>query len=416
MEEKNKMKKILTILISVMLVMVGVVSATDGDVTIVVNNQTGVPIEGATASLLFYGGGKGGYSMPSMTTDEIGSATFTASEIATWLAANGYSPVAGQINIQPGAKVVTDTAYGKVRTVRAIDGFPVIPYSIMGGTLVVGAAMDFDYNMLMMSKEPVQTTWDDDANTFAVTATLAESISVSYNEMRLRLIRNIVSPQVPSTNPDDRWYFSGVEWIGIGTEDATNAGLSLSATFSQDILSDWVDGNKAIVRPEIWIERDVDGTATVDDYYAADITLSSSYIDYPRTESNVEGEGADFVALSVPDSINYGTLYSFDGFKSQVESIDLVNVGSLDVTVTPIWANGAEVFKYINFDDTVASGVIDSFSTTIDMAVTSGEGVFPVVFSNTKPLTTWIKLITGTDLAKLEGPQTGTIYFSAVEA
>ncbi|TET84565.1 MAG: hypothetical protein E3J36_00955, partial [Candidatus Nealsonbacteria bacterium] len=104
----------------------------NGDVTIVVQNQAGTPIEDATATLLFYGGGKGGYSMPGKPTDGIGTAIFTAAEIAVWLAAEGYNPE-GQIYAQPGAKVETDTAYVKVRTVDPGDGFPCIPYNTPGG-------------------------------------------------------------------------------------------------------------------------------------------------------------------------------------------------------------------------------------------------------------------------------------------
>jgi len=58
-----KSKKLFFIFAFSLIFLIGVVSAANGDVTIVVNNQVGQPISGATATLLLYGGGKGGTSM-----------------------------------------------------------------------------------------------------------------------------------------------------------------------------------------------------------------------------------------------------------------------------------------------------------------------------------------------------------------
>ncbi|TRZ54175.1 MAG: hypothetical protein D4S01_00010 [Dehalococcoidia bacterium] len=282
-------RKIFSILFALVLVLsLGLVTAlpveaqlADGDVTIVVQDQAGSPIEGATARLLFYGGGKGGYSMDGKSTDANGSATFTAAEIETWLTAKSYDPSI-QIYAQPGAKVETDTAYGKVRTVDPEDGFPCIPYNTPGVTLVVKSAMSFTYEMIMMSTEPVQTVWDDPNNDFTVTTTLADSLSVIPDVTKIRLIRNLVGGQPGAVDPDDDWYMwngTGYEkWIGIATVEATATGASVSASFSQDIFSDWLVGNKTVVRPEFGVNRTVDSVSCIDDYNAVDIMRPSSYI------------------------------------------------------------------------------------------------------------------------------------------
>ncbi|KKL49402.1 hypothetical protein LCGC14_2315850, partial [marine sediment metagenome] len=114
-------------------------------------------------------------------------------------------------------------------------------------------------------------------------------------------------------------------------------------------------------------------------------------------------------------------LYSAPGFETAAQEFTLTNVGSLDVLVTPIWANGAEVFKRIKFsDDNVIYGMItggvgleSDYSTTIGRLLISNN---PLEFSN--PVTVWtkIKIALGDTLAALKGPQSGTIYFQAVEA
>jgi hypothetical protein len=284
------MKRIFSILLALALVLglslvaVAPVSANpaDGDVTIVVQDQAGNPVAGATATLLFYGGGKGGYSMDGKTTDGSGSATFNATEIATWLTTNGYNATS-QIYVQPGAKVETTSAYGRVRTVDPTTGFPCIPYNTPGGTLVPKPAMSFTYNMIMMSTEPVETVWNDPGNNFTVTATLAESLSVTPDVTRIRLIRNLVGGQSPAPGgSDDDWYmWNGTayeRWKGIATVNATATGSSVSATFSQGIFSDWQVGNKVVVRAEFGLNRTVDSVSCIDDYYSSDILRPSSYI------------------------------------------------------------------------------------------------------------------------------------------
>ncbi len=285
------MKKLLSVLLILVLAcsfsLVTAVPAgaepADGDVTIVVQNQAGDPIEGATASLLFYGAGLGGTPMEDVQlTDVDGSATFIAADIADWLATTVVDST-GQIYVQPRAEVDTGTAYGKVRTVDPVDGFPIIPYNVPGDSLVPKSAMDFTYNMILMSTEPVQTVWDDSSNEFTVTATLADSLSVTPDVIKLRLIRNRVGVQPPAEDPDDDWYmWNGTtyeSWVGIATVEADVTGTSVSATFSSLVIfDDWEDGNKIVVRPEFGVDRTVDGVPCIDDYYAVDILRPSSYI------------------------------------------------------------------------------------------------------------------------------------------
>jgi len=171
----------------------------------------------------------------------------------------------------------------------------------------------------------------------------------------------------------------------------------------------------------------------VNNQYANGGWIESDSIEYTEVDSealqaifdviavtNVVGEGADFVALTVPDSIDYGNLFSTPGFETVAQEITLTNVGSLGIVVTPIWESGAEVFKRIKFSDTsegtygmITDGVGNEtvYTTTITAIWTSGT-----TFENAVSVWTKIKIAIGDILAKLVGPQSGTIYFQAVEA
>ena len=136
--------------------------------------------------------------------------------------------------------------------------------------------------------------------------------------------------------------------------------------------------------------------------------------------SNIGGEGQDFIALSVPDFIDYKDLFSTPGFETTPpQAINLTNVGSLDVLVTPIWVSGAEVFKRIKFSDddvtygqiTGGVGVESVYTKTITAVWVSGT-----TFENVETIWTKIKIAFDDTLAKLVGQQTGTIYFQAIEA
>jgi len=138
--------------------------------------------------------------------------------------------------------------------------------------------------------------------------------------------------------------------------------------------------------------------------------------------TNVGGDGQDFIALTVQDSINYGNLYSAPGFETAAQEFTLTNVGSLDVVVIPIFDSGAEVFKRIKFSDTETGtydritggeGTEGVYTTIIGRLLISND---PLEFSNPVIVWTKIKIAIGDTLAKLVGPQTGTIYFQAVEA
>ena len=368
-------RKILSVLLTVALILsFGLMAApvaavaTGGDVTIIVQNQAVESIEGASARLLFYGGGKGGYSMPSKTTDTNGSATFTAAEIATWRAAEGYNP-AVQIYIQPGAKVSTDTAYGGVRTVDPTDGFPSIPYNAPGQSLVPLPAVSFTYQMVMISTEPVQVTWDDANNEFTVTATLYGELSEPPDEAQMRLIRNLVGDQQPAEGgSDDDWYmWNGTayeRWIGIGTISAIVDSTTTVATFSQDILNDWVEGNKMVVRPEFGVDRLVGGVSCIDDYSAVDILRPSSYV-YPRSSTNLGITTEvlpDLIQISItPTSLNFGSLRP--GESSRAETVTITNEGSVQTTIT---ASTTSVFynAALTIDESVL-GNLGSWSQSI---------------------------------------------------
>ena len=137
--------------------------------------------------------------------------------------------------------------------------------------------------------------------------------------------------------------------------------------------------------------------------------------------SNVVGEGLDFIALTVPDSINYGALFSTPGFETIAQAITLTNVGSLGISVTPVWESGALVFKRIKFSDDSDGtygmiqdgvGAESVYSTIIDAVLISND---PLEFGSAATIWTKIKIALGDTLAALKGPQTGTIYFQATE-
>ena len=374
------MKKIFGILIALALVLSmslvavpAVASPADGDVTIVVQDQAGSPIEGATARLLFYGGGKGGYSMDGKTTDATGSATFTATEIATWLAAEGYDP-SSQIYAQPGAKVETDSAYGKVRTVDPTTGFPCIPYNTPDGGLVPKSAMSFTYKMIMMSTEPVQTVWDDPTNNFTVTATLADSLSVTPDVTKMRLIRNLVGGQPPAPGgSDDDWYmWNGTayeRWKGIATVDATATGASVSATFSQGIFSDWLVGNKIVVKPEFGVNRTVDSVSCIDDYYAVDILRPSSYI-HPAQINDT-----DLFYPTIQDAIDaavaYDTINVDDGTYTEQLVIDVSGL-TVQAASSPVIDGGGMLGPGVHI--TAADVTFQGFTVT-DFTCTPTSGI-----------------------------------------
>jgi parallel beta-helix repeat protein len=143
-------------------------------------------------------------------------------------------------------------------------------------------------------------------------------------------------------------------------------------------------------------------------------------------DSNVGGYGGDFVALTVPDYINYGTLYGFDGFQSQEKIITLNNTGTLNIDITPVWSSGHDIFKYIRFREDISS---NEGWITSDISHDEGEGGFfttsviadncvvdefdELSCNNQLDLTTWIYL--DEDKRPLKGALSGTIYFNAVE-
>jgi parallel beta-helix repeat protein len=134
-------------------------------------------------------------------------------------------------------------------------------------------------------------------------------------------------------------------------------------------------------------------------------------------DTNVGANGGDFVALTVPDYINYGTVYGYNGFQSQEKTITLDNTGTLNVVVTPVYSSGHNVFKYIKFSGTAGTGYgkiqsgegTESVYNTTILATDTSEP-----FSN--PKTVYTKILLSNDLRPLKGALTGTIYFNAVES
>ena len=127
-------------LILMLLLMTGVAQARPaGDITIVVQDQDGNPIEGAVADIF--------WDNPALrwtgerTTDAFGRATFMADEIARWRSNNG-----NPTQFQVWAKYETERSYGCVYTWAASDERPCITYD---------EARDytFTYNLVMFVKQ-----------------------------------------------------------------------------------------------------------------------------------------------------------------------------------------------------------------------------------------------------------------------
>ncbi len=137
------------------------------------------------------------------------------------------------------------------------------------------------------------------------------------------------------------------------------------------------------------------------------------------SEGNVGGEMNNFISLTVPDFIDYGTLYGNIGFESTAQMVTLTNTGTLDIEVTPMWDLGSVLFKYIKFStnnetfDKIQGGIgseADYVSPVINAVLISSD---PLIFSSPTDIYTKIKITD--DLRHLTGTQTGTIYFSAGE-
>ncbi len=209
---------------------------------------------------------------------------------------------------------------------------------------------------------------------------------------------------------------TGVAIAGFTQTDAAAGTATLGALKAE---TGWLDYNVVQVKVAVgmWAH-----TYALEGF-VDDVQINEVIYDFELT--NVGGEGADFIALTIPDSINYGNLYSTPGFETAAQAIDLINVGSLDIVVTPVLESSDEVFGHIKFSDAsggtfgnIQGGVVDGGETEystqpiIANLVTSD----PLVFSETETIWTKIKIAALGLANKIVGPQTGTIYFQAVEA
>lgn len=133
----------------------------------------------------------------------------------------------------------------------------------------------------------------------------------------------------------------------------------------------------------------------------------------------------DFVAVSVPSSISYGTVWT--GYKSSEKELTIENTGSLPITVQPMLAGSSDaLFNNIYFgnqnlvDTQIGSYVTDEIGTQalcngIPMAPGENPGDCIGTLTWKKPLTIYTVL----DLTIYTGPsgtKTGTIYYIAMEA
>ncbi len=150
------------------------------------------------------------------------------------------------------------------------------------------------------------------------------------------------------------------------------------------------------------------------------IYLGPYYYEGGGTDVNATIE--DFVAISVPSSISYGTMYR--GYKSSEKELTITNTGTLNITVQPLLDNSSNtLFDNIYFGD---QGLVD---TQIGSYVTPTIGVqaycdgIPIlpgescdgIWSWENPYTIYTQLDL-TSYISSAGTKTGKIYYIAMES
>jgi len=242
----------------------------NGDVTIVVQDQAGTPIEGATVNL-FWGDPAWSW-MTGKTTGTDGSATFTASEIGDWRVANS-SPTL----FQAMAKYEDETTYGIAYTWACADEMPCITYRDT-------TEYSLTYNLVMFQKQAPALEKHANGDVTA-TFVLADDMSATTLSPKMGFF---CSKGTGTSDPPDNimWYFpdgSGgwIPYILLGTyQDATVIdGNSISATGAASLFEPVERGLDTVIAIPVFLNTPAthDGLTSdeknmAEDYY----TLAAS--------------------------------------------------------------------------------------------------------------------------------------------
>ena len=204
----------------------------DGDVTVIVQDQGGNPITGATVNLGFFGSSNGtSYGMKwisSKTTDGTGTAAFTQAEIETFLTTSTTFVSTYQVYLQPGASY-EGSSIGSVRTVgpnlvapQYLDQAPAIPYNTPGATWAYKPAMTFSYNLVMFTLVPPVATWT--GTDVTVKFSLAEPLIISPTSQTVYFDRTVHTGETPD------YYLGSTTWKCPAWSTATISDYDISGT------------------------------------------------------------------------------------------------------------------------------------------------------------------------------------------
>ena len=255
-------KKIFSSLFTLVLVMsfslipaVPAMAAEPGDVTIVVQNQAGTVIEGATVNLFW--GTDAWEWMEAKTTDATGTATFTAADIAAWMDAHtDPDPTLFQVT----ARCETDGAYGNVETWAVADEMPCITYR-------TETTYTFTYNLVMFQKQAPAIVSENGAIT--ATFTLAEPLTLGGVTGKMGFFRTAhegepTGGQILQAFPDGEGGWNKYVLLGDYLP-ATVDGTSFSATGPAGLFESVVVGEDEVIAVPWVIKAPVTHEGLTDD-------------------------------------------------------------------------------------------------------------------------------------------------------
>jgi hypothetical protein len=407
---KRKIFSILfALVLALSLVLVpAVVSANPGagDVTIIVQNQAGTPIEGAQVRL-FWGGPAWAWMEPKLT-DSSGTATFTATEIASLppdfgYATSGFDPTTA--NFQASASD-SNGVYGNVYTWAVADEMPCIAYS-------ASTEYTFTYNLIMFTKAAPDVDWGTE--TVTVTYTLGETLTalltpkMGFFHGPLAEATTDIFQAYPKAGGG--WdFYDMIDTDESGTitvddyVDATVSGTSLSATVALRFLAGINDNIIAVpflVKTPVTHEGLTEGEKTAaEDMYGVGSSLTVGLMTLTSESVKMTADvPAPIISISVsPLSIDFGRVYA--GSSSAPQSITVTNTSHIvseDITASVTSESRAGFYETNLKLDTVS---VASWAIT---SLTAG---------NSQPVEAVLNVSPGTGVGTL----TATLVFWAEEA
>lgn len=315
----------LVLALSLCLAAVVPVAAGAGDVTIFALDQAGTLIEGAQVRLFLWGNGNW---MDAKFTDDTGSATYSAVEIADWMTDPGKTTL-----IQANASD-TNGVYGNAYTWAVDDEYPCITYN-------ANETYIFTYNLIMFQKSAPAVTWGNE--TVTVTYTLGEELTVSPTTPKMGFFYGPTDAAgadiwqaYPNPATPGGWdYYNMIDTDEDGDGDlddyiiADVTGFSMSAEVPLRFLDGITDN---IIAVPFLVKTPVDHVgltggeqAAAEDMYGvgSSLTLGLMTISSEAVQMTL-AVPAPIISISVsPLSIDFGKVYA--GRTSETQTITVTN-------------------------------------------------------------------------------------------